>query len=222
MPRRRCWSSTEAAGDPGTGTGWRAYRVRSPRPASSPSTSTTRSPPGGVPGFRGKSRSCAVLSAGYGGTRTASASTDDGSVRSAVRPWPPGRAAGGPDAGQPEPRRPRPRRRDVVGPVDLVRPDHAPLAPAIEMFLGCPPETCPRRRAAASPTSHVTADDPPMLIVNSEQEFVPLEEARGMAARLSTARVRHRLWILPGTRHATVYTMTALGPSIDFLRRWLG
>jgi hypothetical protein len=90
------------------------------------------------------------------------------------------------------------------------------------MFLGCPPQICPRRRAAASPTSHVTADDPPMLIVNSAQELVPLEPPHGMAARLPTAGVTHRPWILPGTRHATVYTTAALGPSIDFLRRWLG
>jgi hypothetical protein len=67
----------------------------------------------------------------------------------------------------------------------------------------------------------VTRDDPPMLIVNSDEELVPLGHARHMAARLSMAGVTHRLWVLPGGRHATMYTATALGPSIDFLRRWL-
>jgi acetyl esterase/lipase len=106
-------------------------------------------------------------------------------------------------------------------PLDLVRPGESSLVPAIETFLGCPAEWCPHRGAAASPPTHVTSDDPPMLIINSETELVPLEHARGMAARLATAGVAHSLWFLPGTSHATGYTTTALGPSIDFLQRSL-
>jgi acetyl esterase/lipase len=106
-------------------------------------------------------------------------------------------------------------------PLDLVRPDHASLVPMIQTFLGCRSDVCLRRRAAASPPSHVTRDDPSMLIVNSDEELVALGHARHMAARLSMAGVTHKLWVLPGSRHATMYTATALGPSIEFLRRWL-
>jgi acetyl esterase len=106
-------------------------------------------------------------------------------------------------------------------PLDLARPGEASLAPAIETFLGCSIEGCARRAAAASPAIHVTADDPAMLIVHSDEELVPLEHALGMAADLAKVGVRHRLMTFPGRRHAMAYAGAALGPSIDFLRRRL-
>lgn len=107
------------------------------------------------------------------------------------------------------------------GPLDVARGGDPSLAPAVRTFLGCPAQRCPRQGVAASPSSHVTRDDPPLLIVHSQRELVPVDHARGMAARLSRAGVPHRLWILPGSEHAMVYAGTAIGPSIAFLRRRL-
>ncbi len=108
------------------------------------------------------------------------------------------------------------------GPLHLAQAGELSLATAIHTFLGCRSRACPRRDAAASPTSHVTPDDPPMLIVHSRHdEVVPVEHAHAMAARLSRAGVAHRLWVMPGRDHGMVYAATALGPSIEFLRRRL-
>jgi len=106
-------------------------------------------------------------------------------------------------------------------PLDLTRPGDVRLAPAVEAFLGCPAAACPGRGDAASPTSHASRDDSPMLVFNSAEELVPVEQAERMAARLSEAGVRHGLVVLPGSRHATAYTSDVLGPSIEFLRRRL-
>jgi acetyl esterase/lipase len=103
-----------------------------------------------------------------------------------------------------------------------MRTDNLVLGPAIEKFLGCSLHRCPQRRAAASPVAHVSADDPPFLIVSSEHDLVPVDHAREMAAELSSVGVPHTLWVLPGAEHGTDYTPTALGPTIDFLRRRLG
>jgi acetyl esterase/lipase len=67
----------------------------------------------------------------------------------------------------------------------------------------------------------VTGDDPPMLIVASEGEFVPIEQARGMAARLREAGVPHRLFVLSRSAHGIDYADVALAPSVDFLCRRL-
>lgn len=86
-------------------------------------------------------------------------------------------------------------------------------------FLGC--RDCPRRAAAASPLTHVSADDPPTMIVNSSDELVPAGQARRMARRLRAAGVPVELKILPGSLHAPLFEPTVLGPSIAFLRREL-
>jgi acetyl esterase/lipase len=117
-----------------------------------------------------------------------------------------------------------PRLRAVVtwsAPFDLVSLYQPALAPAVASFLGCGPGACPQRRAAASPLMHVTAGDPPMLIVGSEAELVPVEQAQRMAARLRVAGVPHRLWVLSGTAHGIDYADVALAPAVAFLRRRL-
>jgi acetyl esterase/lipase len=106
-------------------------------------------------------------------------------------------------------------------PFDLTSPDASALAPAIASFLGCAPRACPGRAIRASPLTHVTRDDPPMLMFASEAEFVPVGQARAMAARLADAGVPHRLSVLAGAAHGMAYADVALGPSIDFLRRRL-
>jgi len=106
-------------------------------------------------------------------------------------------------------------------PFDLTRTGDPGLASAVETFLGCA-GPCESRRAAASPTAHVSPDDPPMLLLSSEHELVPLAHSELMAARLAAAGVPHRLWVIPGSAHGTDYTAIALAPSIEFLGRRLG
>jgi len=126
--------------------------------------------------------------------------------------------------GGPGPRGASPRLRAAVtwsAPFDLSPHDAPLLGQAIEVFLGCGASPCETRRAEASPVTHASPDDPPMLIVNSQAELVPVAHAEEMAFQLSSAEVEHKLWILPGSSHAREYSATALRPSIDYLRRRL-
>lgn len=95
------------------------------------------------------------------------------------------------------------------------------MAASINNFLGCLSDPCPQREAAASPITHVSRDDPPMLLFNSRQEQIPASQARRMARRLSEARVATTLRLLPGTAHAMGYAATAREPTVRYLRRWL-
>ena len=104
-------------------------------------------------------------------------------------------------------------------PLDLLALDRHPLHGIVDQLVGCVPRACAGRRLDASPTHHVSPDDAPMLIVNSERELVPASQARRMAARMTRAGVRNRLWLLPGGGHARDYEHVMLGPSIAFLRR---
>jgi dipeptidyl aminopeptidase/acylaminoacyl peptidase len=63
------------------------------------------------------------------------------------------------------------------------------------------PEGLSRARAA-SPISHVTTDDPPMLLIHgSDDLWVPPEQSRSLAESLTRAGVRNRLVVVPGARH---------------------
>ena len=116
------------------------------------------------------------------------------------------------------------RVRATVGwsaPLDLGPLTETQMATSINIFLGCLSNPCPDRHAAASPMTHVSEDDSPMLIVNSRNELVPASQPRQMADRLSAAGVAHRLWLLSGSAHAMGYADRALERTIAFLRRWL-
>jgi acetyl esterase/lipase len=106
------------------------------------------------------------------------------------------------------------------GPFDLRPPRLPVLDREISWFLGC--HGCPHRAARASPIVHVSADDPPTLIVNSTEELVPASQARRMARRLRAAGVPAPLLLLPGAVHAPLFEPLAIGPSVRFLRRQLG
>jgi acetyl esterase/lipase len=114
------------------------------------------------------------------------------------------------------------RLRAVVAwsaPFDLAPAHMGVLRGHVAGFVGC--HKCRRRRAAASPIAHVTADDPAMLIVNSRHEMIRVSQARRMASRLRSAGVRRQLRILRGTLHAPRYSPSVLGPTIAFLERRL-
>jgi acetyl esterase/lipase len=111
------------------------------------------------------------------------------------------------------------------GPMDLTLFD-AELGgpsqhPFVEEYIGCAPTVCPARYRAASPLTDVDRSDPPMLLVNSTGEIVPLAQAREMAARLTVAAVPHELLVLPGSRHAAQYASTVWQQTVRFLKRHL-
>lgn len=108
------------------------------------------------------------------------------------------------------------------GPMDLTRlagPGGVPhlTAPLFE----CTPDRCPEQWADASPVSHVDPTDAPLLLVNSTNELVPLDQAREMADRLQAAGVVHRLDVLPGGRHAQDFSVDEWKPTVAFLQRLL-
>jgi acetyl esterase/lipase len=87
--------------------------------------------------------------------------------------------------------------------------------------LGCPGTVCPERYVAFSPVTHVTADDPPMLIADALADpAIPYLQAQAMADRLRVAGVPVVQLPIPGSSHAG-YADQALVPSIVFLRTQL-
>ena len=61
-----------------------------------------------------------------------------------------------------------------------------------------------------------------MLLVNSETEVVPVEQAHRMAAALTDAGVAHLLLILPGSRHARALAPDVWDDTVGFLAVHLG
>jgi acetyl esterase len=96
----------------------------------------------------------------------------------------------------------------------------------VEQFLGCRGVSCARLFRKASPVTFVDPSDAPMLLVNSVEEFIPIAQAREMAAELRRAGVSVRVIAMPGDKHAGEYandpvpgsSRTVLDVSIAFLR----
>jgi len=96
----------------------------------------------------------------------------------------------------------------------------------VEQFLGCRGVSCVRLFRKASPVTFVDPSDTPMLLVNSVGEFIPISQAREMAAELRRAGVLVRVIEMPGDKHAGEYandpvpgsSRTVLDVSIAFLR----
>jgi acetyl esterase/lipase len=114
---------------------------------------------------------------------------------------------------------------DFYGPSDLsaLREESPRSRGPIGQFLGGPPEGLPARLLAASPAEHVSADDPPMLLIHGTGDVrVPPSQSERLAARLARAGVPHRVILVDGATHG--FGMEAGGrdllPEIlDFLGR---
>jgi dipeptidyl aminopeptidase/acylaminoacyl peptidase len=61
-----------------------------------------------------------------------------------------------------------------------------------------------------------------MLLVNTEDEIVPPDQAQLMSIALSRARVPNRLVVLPGDAHAQSYRDTQWPDAVAFLERYVG
>jgi acetyl esterase/lipase len=115
------------------------------------------------------------------------------------------------------------------GPMDLARAaahidvgDVLILGDALMEFLVCSPGNCNDETAwEASPLTHVDATDAPMLLVNSEQELVPLRLVQPMPDALAAAGVDHRLLTLPGNRHSGQFALDVWDDTLSFLEEHL-
>jgi acetyl esterase/lipase len=104
----------------------------------------------------------------------------------------------------------------------LTAQQRAAVKNAIGAFLGCLPITCPATAKAAAPITQVDATDAPVLVVNSDAELVPVDQAQRMAAALQAAGVREQLVVLPGHLHAAAYASQAWDQTVAFLGHELG
>ena len=93
---------------------------------------------------------------------------------------------------------------------------------AVYRYLGCLPEACPARYAAASPADRPSARGVRYLVWNSSQELVPAAQEDEFVARQRSAGVAVTAERVAGHRHAAQYADVALAPSVDFLVRSLG
>ena len=92
-------------------------------------------------------------------------------------------------------------------------------------FLVCAPADpgCLATEAAASPITYVDKSDAPMLIVNSEAELVPVDQATRMDGALDRRRrARTGPIVLPGIRHAGAYQPDVWDDTVAYLERYLG
>jgi acetyl esterase/lipase len=93
---------------------------------------------------------------------------------------------------------------DFYGPTDLaaLQSESKDASGAIHQFLGTTPAQDPALYAAASPISHVSASDPPFLIVQGTVDPVVVEsQSSKLAATLSAAGVPNQLVMIPGAGH---------------------
>ncbi len=102
------------------------------------------------------------------------------------------------------------------------------LRPIVARFLGCRVEECGDRLLAASATSHIDASDASILIVNSTDEFVPVEQAALTAEAFRRHGVPVRSIEVPGSSHGGYASVAVPGATesvweatVAFLRRWL-
>ena len=70
---------------------------------------------------------------------------------------------------------------------------------AAAQFLGGSPEQVPANYVAASPIDHVSAGDPPMLLIHGRQDpLIPVSQSEEMQAALTAAGVRNDLLLVNG------------------------
>lgn len=109
---------------------------------------------------------------------------------------------------------------------DAVVAESLTIRDLLEGFLACRGSSCTRPFRNASPVRFVDPSDAPMLLVNSVGEYIPIGQARGMAAELRRAGVSVRVIEMSGEGHAGEYAhdpipgspSTVLDASIAFLR----
>lgn len=117
-----------------------------------------------------------------------------------------------------------------AAPADMARMTSGSGGNAVTSFLGMlPPQ--PKEKASieartfrlASPLTHVTADDPPMLLLHGDADtVVPFEQAELMEKGLRAAGVAVRLLRVPGGGHGPTFDGAQNPPDyMGEMRAWL-
>lgn len=91
------------------------------------------------------------------------------------------------------------RRYDCTPADDCNERDH--LATSFTGVMGCPPDACPDRYAAASPRRQVGPDDVPMLLATSADELIATSQTARMATSLEAVGLPAETLVLSGSRH---------------------
>jgi len=108
------------------------------------------------------------------------------------------------------------------GPMDLKRLAGPGGLPGLtNNLLPCTTKECPDQWDDVSPITHVDRSDAPLLLANSTNELIPLDQAQRMADRLRQAKVAQRLDVFPGSRHAQAFGDDEWASTVAFLRRFL-
>lgn len=94
---------------------------------------------------------------------------------------------------------------DYFGPADLTADlsgvDPKGISAMLKLLGGDGPDLDARKRAA-SPTTYITADDPPFYIVHGDRDrLVPLNQSQILHQRLQQAGVGTQLTVIPGAGH---------------------
>jgi hypothetical protein len=94
------------------------------------------------------------------------------------------------------------------GPMDLsaALQERSPeLQNAVRSFLGCDESSACTIATEASPIAQVDPTDPPILLANSTEEIIPLDQATSMEAAVQAAGIDHELLEVPGRLHGFSY-----------------
>jgi acetyl esterase/lipase len=116
---------------------------------------------------------------------------------------------------------------DICGITDVTdyRAKHHEIAFGfLEQFMSRPYEGNEEVFRAASPISHITPDDPPVLVVHGvEDDVVPVDQSDALVEKLRNAGVYVEYHRLEGERHAFSYEsyLNILDWSVSFLKEKL-
>jgi acetyl esterase/lipase len=88
---------------------------------------------------------------------------------------------------------------------------------ALTDYLGCPLSQCAQDLVSASPLDQVSANGAALMLWNSNNELVPLDQETELVARASSVGEPVSQNVLAGNAHGTRYRSQALAPSIAFL-----
>ena len=106
------------------------------------------------------------------------------------------------------------------------RPDLTayPNSPILAALIGGPGDVLPDAYADASPISHVSPGDPPVLLYHGTLDWlVDVEQSRRLLAKLRSVGVPAQLFEEPWAGHATAYFLDgdAFRAAVAFLAEWM-
>jgi acetyl esterase/lipase len=93
---------------------------------------------------------------------------------------------------------------DFYGPTDLkmLHGLWPSVSGPVTLMLGGAPQAIPERFVAASPLSHVSRDDAPMLLIHGGKDaLVPLQQSEALSRAVDAAGVPHRLVVIERAAH---------------------